>query len=304
MKSSLFFFAAALLLACGPDQARSDAYGNFEATTVMVSSEVAGRLLYLDAAEGERLPAGRLIAQIDTTSLHLQLRQVEATIGALPQKLRTAIADIQVLESQKANLTRERDRVNRLVAQKAATPKQLDDMNGELAVIEQRIAAIRSQTETANRAILAEKAPLLAQADIIREQIRRCRVHNPIAGTVLTRLAEPSEMVSPGMPLYRIGRLDTLTLRVYAGSVQLQQARIGQIVEVRIDQGEKGFETLPGRLSWISGEAEFTPKVIQTKEERTNLVYALKVAVANPDGRLKIGMPAEVNFTPVSASAD
>jgi HlyD family secretion protein len=256
----------------------------------------------MDAEEGRQLPAGKLVAQIDTTQLHLQRKQIEATIGTLPKKLRNAIDDIKVLEYQKANLIRERDRVSRLVAQKAATPKQLDDMNGEMEVIDQQIVAIRSQAQTANRGILAEKEPLLAQVDVIREQIRRCYVYNPVAGTVLTRLMEPSEMVSPGTPLYRIGQLDTMTLRAYASSTLLQNVRIGQPVEVLIDDGKEGLASLSGRLSWISDQAEFTPKVIQTKQERTNLVYALKVEVPNPDGRLKIGMPAEVNFTPRSSN--
>lgn len=302
MRYAIFVFTAALLFSCGQDRALSDAYGNFEATTIVVSSEASGRLLFIHATEGQQLPAGKLIAQVDTTQLHLQLKQVEATIGTLPKKLRNAIDDIKVLEYQKANLLRERDRVNRLVVQKAATPKQLDDMNGEVEVIDQRIAAIRTQTQTTNQAILAEKAPLLAQTDILREQIRRCYVYNPISGTVLTRLVEPSEMVSPGMPLYRLGQLDTMTLRAYTSSVLLQNVRIGQTVEVLIDEGKEGLTPLSGRVSWIAEQAEFTPKVIQTKEERTNLVYAIKVEVPNPNGRIKIGMPAEVNFPQSSAN--
>lgn len=302
MRFSLFIFTVFLMSACGQDADRADAYGNFEATTVIVSAESAGRLLFLHAEEGEQLKENQLIALVDTTQLHLQRKQAEATIGTLPKKLRNAIDDIEVLEYQKANLARERDRVSRLVEQKAATPKQLDDLNGELKVVDQRIAAIRTSTNTSNRAILSEKEPLLAQVALIREQIRRSYVYNPIDGVVLTRLTEPSEMVSPGAPLYRIGQLDTLTVRAYAGSVQLQSVSIGQTVEVLIDSGKEDYQSLSGEVSWISAQAEFTPKVIQTKEERTNLVYAIKVRVPNPDGRLKIGMPAEVNFTEKSAN--
>ncbi len=294
---TILIFSLGFFTACEEEAPRSDAYGNFEVTTTLVSSEANGRLLFLLAEEGQSLKANTLVGLVDTTQLHLQRKQIEAQIGTLPQKLRNSLSDIEVLKRQKDNLIRERDRVKRLLEKKAATPKQLDDINGEVEVIDRRIGAIRANTQTANRSILAEKAPLLAQIDVINEQIRRCYIYNPIKGTVLTKLTEPSEIVGMGTPLYRIAQLDTMTLRFYASAVQLQEVGIGQEIQVLIDQGEENFTTLTGRISWIAEQAEFTPKTIQTKEDRVTLVYAVEAQVANPKGVLKIGMPAEVNFT-------
>ena len=296
LKYLISFFAVLVFAACEEKVEVSDAYGNFEATTVMVSSESNGRLLFLKAEEGKRLKAGELIAIVDTTQLHLQRKQIEASIGVLPKKLQTTFADIEVLKRQKANLIRERDRVQRLLTKKAATPKQLDDLNGEIAVVEKRIQAIQSQTKTANRGILAEKEPMLAQMAVLNEQIRKSYIYNPIDGMVLTKLSEPSEVVTMGAPLYRIGQLDTMTLRMYVSAVQLQNLKLGQELEVLVDSGTDAFRALKGTISWIAEQAEFTPKTIQTKEDRVNLVYAVKVKVPNPDGLLKIGMPAEVDF--------
>lgn len=293
----LFLFSLAFLAGCSPEANLSDAYGNFEATRVTVGSEGQGRLLFLNVQEGSELPQGQLVGLVDTTQLHLQLLQLEATLGTLPKKLRTTIADIDVLKKQKENLVREQERVARLVERKAATTKQLDDINGQIEVVDKQIQAIRTNTSTANQAVLSEKEPMLAQMALIREQIRRCYIYNPVPGTVLTKLAESQEIVGPGAPLYQIAKLDTLDLRVYADASQLQQVRLGQQVEVLVDDGVADMKSLSGRVSWISQEAEFTPKSIQTKEERVNLVYAVKIRVANPDRALRIGMPAEVNFT-------
>lgn len=287
-----------LLASCRLDREPADAYGNFEATITTVSAEANGQLRFLRVEEGQTLKEGALVGLVDTTQLHLQKQQTLASIRSLGRKLKDARPDIQVLEDQKRNLIRERDRVSHLLEKKAATPKQLDDLNGEITVVEQRIRAARSQTQTANRSILAEEDPMMAQVHLIEEQIRESYVYNPIRGTVLTKLAELSEVVGVGSPLYRIGSLDTLTLRAYAESVQLQDVRIGQSVEVLIDEGEDNYRSLTGTVQWISEQSEFTPKTIQTKEDRVNLVYALKIAVSNPDGTLKIGMPAEVNFRP------
>ncbi|RMG87090.1 MAG: hypothetical protein D6714_03055, partial [Bacteroidetes bacterium] len=196
---------------CQETENTSDAYGNFEATVSTISAQGNGPLLWFEVEEGQRLDAGQVVGIVDTTQLHLQKEQLWATIRALPKKLRDALADIQVLEKQKANVRRERDRLQRLIAKKAAPAKQLDDLNGELEVLDQRIAAIRAQTSLANRAILAEKEPLRAQIAVLEDQIRRARIVNPVAGTVLTKLVEPYEVVRTGTPLYRIGQLDTLT---------------------------------------------------------------------------------------------
>ncbi|MEL6923709.1 MAG: HlyD family efflux transporter periplasmic adaptor subunit [Bacteroidota bacterium] len=285
-----------LLVACTEEVQRSDAYGNFEASATTVGAEANGKLLFLQVAEGRKLAAGKLVALIDTTQLHLQRLQIQATINTLPKKLRTAIADVEVLKNQQANLSRERDRVKRLLAKKAATPKQLDDLNGQIAVIEKQVKAIESQTQTANRSVLAEKGPMLAQIAIVNEQIRKSYIYNPIEGMVLTKLAEPYEVVGMGAPLYRIADLDTMTLRFYASSEQLQEVAVGKKVQVLVDEGATGFRQMDGTISWIAEQSEFTPRTVQTKEDRVNLVYAVKAKIANPEGLLKIGMPAEVNF--------
>ena len=293
----ILLFWLLLFTACEEAEKRSDAYGNFEATTTTISSEASGRLLFLKVDEGQRLKAGSLIGLVDTTVLHLQRQQIKASINTLPQKLQNTLADIAVLTKQKTNLIRERDRVKRLIEKKAATPKQLDDMNGQIEVVDRQIDAIRSKTQTSNRAILSEKEPLLAQIALINERIRKSYIYNPIDGIVLTKLAEPHEIVAMGAPLYRIGQLDTMLLRFYVDAVQLQQLQLGVRVQVLIDAGADAYQEMTGTVSWIAEEAEFTPKTIQTKEDRVNLVYAVEPKVPNSEGVLKIGMPAEINFS-------
>ena len=282
--------------ACEEKVTLSDAYGNFEATATTISAEANGALLMLNIAEGQQLKADAFIALIDTTQLDLQRKQIEATINTLPKKLRNSIADIEVLKNQKVNLIRERNRVKRLVEKKAATTKQLDDLEGQIEVVDKQVAAIASQTQINNRSILAEKGPLIAQMAVVNEQIRKCYIYNPFEGTVLTKLAETHEMVNRGTPLYRIADLDTMSLRFYVDAVQLESIALGASVQVLIDNGKERYTELEGLINWIASEAEFTPKTIQTKEDRVNLVYAIKAKVANPNGLLKIGMPAEVNL--------
>jgi len=304
MKNISFILLLAITItACQQEAARSDAYGNFEATTVLVSAEANGQLNAFPIEEGQEIKEGEFLGLVDTTLLHLQREQVRAQIGTLPAKLRNSLAEIEVLDRQQDNLERERDRVARLVAKKAATPKQLDDLNGELTVIKQRIQAVRSNTNTANGAILAEKQPMLAQIALLDEQIRRAYLYSPATGTILTKMAEPGEMVGIGSPLFRLGQLDTMRLRAYTTSNQLQNVSLGQNVEVLVDEGTEAYRQLSGTISWIADQAEFTPKTIQTKEDRVNLVYAFEVLVPNPDGKLKIGMPAEVNFVSSSPQA-
>ncbi len=291
------FFASLLWSSCAEEVPGSDAYGNFEATVTTISAETGGQLLGLDIYEGQRLTVGQDIAYVDSSQQVLQKKQIEATLKALPLKLRNTLADVEVLENQKQNLQRDRERIRRLLEKKAATPKQLDDIDGQIAVLEKQMDAVRAQTDNANRAILAEKEPLLAQMAIINDQIQKSRITNPITGTVLTKLAEPFEIVRMGAPLYRIAQMDTMELRFYVDAIQLNDLKTGQVIEVLIDEDGTSNRALEGVISWISEEAEFTPKTIQTKKERVSLVYAVKALVANPSGLIRIGMPAEVNFT-------
>lgn len=288
-----------LLTACQDNGDRADAYGNFEAREVMVSAESQGQISFLDITEGQEVQAGQLVGLIDTTALHLQRLQLKARIRALGSKTQSAKPQVEVLQKQKRNLQRELHRVEALLRDSAATPQQLDELQGKIEVVDQQIAAARAQTATLNQGVMAEVAPLQAQIAIIEEKIRQCSIVNPVRGTVLLKLAEPQEITAAGKPLYTVAPLHKLELRAYVGGTQLPHIKLGQEVEVLIDQDETSNRTLMGTISWISSEAEFTPKTIQTKEERVNLVYAIKVTVPN-DGSLKIGMPGEVNFTSAS----
>lgn len=297
MKNLLFYIPALFLLAaCENGENGADAYGNFEAREVIVSAEVNGKLVAFDVEEGQRLAAGQTVGLVDTTQLHLKKMQLQAAIAAIGDKTQDAQPQIDVLEEQLANLRREKQRFEALLADDAATPKQVDDLNDQIDVIRKQIDAARRNIETANRGILAEIDPLRVQIRQVEDQLRKSYVVNPLDGTVLVKLAEESEFTAAGRPLYKIADLDTMTLRVYVSGVQLPHLYLGQEVTVLIDESETTNRELSGTVSWISDEAEFTPKIVQTKEERVNLVYAVKIRVPNPDGALKIGMPGEVLF--------
>jgi len=295
----LFPVLTLFLLASCSSKEKSDAYGNFEAVSVTVSAEGTGKLITFELQEGQELKNGIQVGIIDTVQLYLEKLSVAAKLDALNGKLQEAAPEIAILLEQKQNALRERNRTETLYKEKAATKKQLDDLNGQLDVLNQQINSTKSRIGIANRGILSERKPLLAQIEIINSRIRDHQIINPVDGTVLTKIMEPSEFASIGSPLYKIADLDHLKLRAYTSATLLQKTKLGAIVTVLIDDGDNGYRSLEGRVSWISGEAEFTPKTIETKEERVNLVYALEVDVQN-DGSLKIGMPAEVNFDNIS----
>lgn len=298
MKNIPILLLLLTFIACQPEEERAEAYGNFEADPTIVGAEANGRLLYLNVEEGASLEAGKLVGLIDTTQLHLQKLQIKATISALGSKTRSPLPEIEVLREQSRTLEREKARIEALLADKAATPKQLDDIQAQIDVVEKQIEAARQRVSDTNRSILSEADPLYAQLAVLDEQIRKCYIYNPISGTVLTRLAKSNEMAGFGTPLYRIASLDTLSLRAYFSANQLSTIRLGQEVEVLIDQpDERPMRSYRGTIEWIAGEAEFTPKTIQTKEERVNLVYGAKINVPNSDKMLKIGMPGEVWVT-------
>jgi len=294
-KTIIYLLALLPLAACQDNEATSDAYGKFEAREVIVSAEANGKLVQFDVEEGQQLEAGALIGLIDTTLLHLQREQLRAKIRAVTGKTQDAEPQVRVLQERKQNLLREERRLKALIADKAAPAKQLDDLQGQIEVIDKEIDAIRAQSQTANRGILSEIAPIEAQIEVVEEQICRSYIYNPVSGTVLLQLAEPHEMTAAGKPLYTIAPLEELELRAYVSGAQLPELKLGQEVTVLVDQDAESNRSLPGTISWIADEAEFTPKTVQTKEERVNLVYAFKVKVKN-DGRLKMGMPGEVVF--------
>lgn len=301
------FLAAAFLFTSCSNRNDYDASGYFEADEVIVSAQQNGELLSFPINEGDMLKAGDVAGQIDVTLTRLQKEQTEASIAALKKKTsspeeQTALI-LKQLAVQQVRLDhqmRERERTENLVKADAATRKQLDDINAGIEQLEKQIATTkqqidlnRSNTATQNRGILSEKAPLEVQAKLFQEQIDRGQIVNPISGMVLTKYALEGEVTASGKPLYKIADTDTLTLKAYVTGNKLSGIKVGQRVTVRIDQGKKDYKNYPGVITWISSKSEFTPKTIQTKNERANLVYALKVRVKN-DGYLKIGMYGEV----------
>jgi HlyD family secretion protein len=280
--------------ACGNGEKLADAYGNFEATEVRVSAEIGGRLQQLSAQEGEELAAETVVGSVDTTDLELQRAEIEARQRATASRIAGVDAQVAVLRERRRLATSELQRTQSLAADHAATPQQLDRAESELAVVEAQIREAAVQRRTIGDEVEALDASL-AQID---DRIRRAQIVNPIAGTVLTLFAEPQELVSSGQPLYEIADLSNLELRAFASGAQLPGLALGQQVTVAVDREGGGERRMPGKISWIASTAEFTPSTLQTKEERVDLVYAFKVRVANPDGRLKIGMPGEVYFSP------
>ncbi len=291
----IFTLLPFFLLSCQEEENGADAYGNFEATEIWVPAEANGKILQLDVEEGQELQADQWVGLIDTTSLHLQKLQLLASMGSVRRKTQTADPEVEVLLEQKRNLEREQKRLKSLVENNAATPQQLDDIEGKIEVVAQQIRSTRNQINTVNRGILAELDPIEAQIRVLEHQIEKSHIINPIDGRVLQKTMEAHEFAGMGRPLYKIADLSVMTLRAYISGEQLPHVRIGEEVQVMIDEDKESNRTLKGKVSWISDQAEFTPKMIQTKEERVHLVYAIKVDVVN-DGSLKIGMPAEVLF--------
>jgi HlyD family secretion protein len=269
-----------------------DAYGNFETTDVVVSAETGGQLLWFAPVEGQRLDSGALVGVVDTTQLALEREQIVAQRAASASREIEAARQIDVLESQREITQRAYERTRRLFADQAATAQQLDQAEREYQVLGRQIAAARAQRQTVQREVTSSEARV-AQ---IRERLWKSRITNPLAGTVLATYVEAGEFVQPGQPLYKVANLDSMVLRAYVTEPQLAQVRLGQPAEVAIDVGRDERRVLQGTVTWVSSEAEFTPTPIQTRDERAELVYAVKIRVPNPDGLAKIGMPADVRF--------
>lgn len=283
--------AASAAAACRRD-AEPDAYGNFETDEVVVSAEAGGQLLRFTADDGVRLAAGAVVGQIDTTALALERAELAARRAAARSRTGDAAAQERVWRAQLVTARREYARAGRLYRDQAATRQQLDQAEGQVRVLEAQIAAARAQTGTAERELPAIDARLAQVA----ERLRDARVVNPRAGTVLAAYAEAGEVVQPGQRLYRVAGLDTLTLRAYVSGADLARVRVGAPARVAVDVAEGRRRTLPGTVAAVASDAEFTPTPVQTRDERTGLVYAVQIRVANPAGLLKVGMPGEVVF--------
>jgi HlyD family secretion protein len=296
------FFAA-----CNTDKKDYDASGNFEADEVIVSAQQNGELLSFTVTEGDTLRKDAVVGKIDVAGVQFQRAQVQATIQSLKEKTTDPLPQLEltkkqlaVQQSQLEQQLRERTRTENLIKADAATRKQLDDINSLIDQLQKQINATKQQIvvqetniATQNRSIMSEKSPLEKSVDTYNDQIRKGNIINPLTGVVLTRYALQGEMATVGKALYKIANIDTIYLRAYISGTQLTQIKQGQKVSVRIDDGKKNYKTYSGNISWISDKSEFTPKTIQTKDERANLVYAMKVRVKN-DGFLKIGMYGEV----------
>jgi len=295
MKSFQIILVAAMAVfysACNNSQHEADAWGNFETTETIISAQVSGALLQMNAERGQLMGQGALVAIIDTTQYHLNLKLLEARKSSLANRINEADANIRVLKSQKENLERELNRAVRLLQDQAITQQTVEDLEGKMIVMENQIDAAM----VSRQSVFAELAALNVQLEQAHDQIDKCIVTNPIAGTVLEKYAENHELIMPGKPLYKIADLSEMQLKVYVSGSQLSQIKLEQKVQVLIDEAGGQMRTTEGTINWIASQAEFTPKTIQTREERVSQVYAVKITVAN-DGSIKSGMPGEAIFT-------
>jgi HlyD family secretion protein len=309
MIAASIFITTILLASCSDKQDKYDATGNFETDETIVSAQQNGQLLTYTVKEGDTLSKGATVGQIDVTGSMLQEQQARASIKALHERTTDARPQLELIRKQIAvqqaqldQQLRERSRTENLVKADAATQKQLDDINSAIDQLQKQIGATKQQLsvekaniDDQNRSVLSQTSPLEKSVAQYQDQVQKGAIVNPVSGTVLTNYALQGEVATLGKALYKIANLDTLILRAYITGSQLPAIRLGQPVLVRIDAGEKNYKQYEGILTWISDKSEFTPKTIQTRDERANLVYAIKIRVKN-DGFLKIGMYAEVKF--------
>ena len=288
MKNIALLVLAMFIISCNKNNEKADAYGNFETTEITVSSESNGKIEFLNLEEGDVVEKGKTVGLIDTLQLYYTKMQLIASQKTVSSKSGNVLSQKQVLQEQLKTVKIEQTRIKNMFSENAATKRQVDEINGKVKVIEEQIKGVGTQ----NAPIKNEANSFSVQIEKINDQIKKCNLVNPIKGTILTKYAEPNEVTTFGKPLYKIANLEEMNLRVYISETQLSSIKIGQQVKVKIDDFEQTKEYI-GNIIWISSQAEFTPKIIQTKEERANLVYAVKIRVKN-DGSLKIGMPAEI----------
>jgi len=292
MKTNLVLIITAFLIAgCKNKADQADAYGNFEATEVIVSAETSGRIMKFDVSEGTEIARGTEIALVDTTLFHLQKAEINAGMKSVSTRISSINAQNEILNQQIANLKVNIARTENMLKNDAATQKQYDDLTGQLAVMEKQIAANNTQKAS----VAAELSVYEAKKATLNEQLARSSVKSPVKGTIIEKYAEAGELTAAGKPLVKIADLSVIRLTVYVSGAQLGSIKVGQDCTVRIDDGKKAYKSFTGKISYISEKAEFTPKIIQTKEERVTLVYAVNVELNN-DGTMKSGMPGEVIF--------
>jgi len=292
MKTRLLIVLAAIFLTgCKNKPAEADAYGNFEATEVIISSETSGRILMFAKEEGSQIGIGEIIAIVDTTLPNLQKAEIDAGMNSVRTRINSIEAQNEILFQQIENQNVNIARIEKMMKDDAATQKQYDDLVGQVAVLKKQIAANNTQKIS----IASELTVYESKKATLNEQISRSYVKSPLAGTLIEKYSEAGEVTAQGKPLAKIADLSIIKLKVYVSGAELGKIKTGQQCTVRIDDGVKGYRNLRGIISYVSDKAEFTPKIIQTKEERVTLVYAVSINVIN-DGSLKSGMPGEAIF--------
>jgi HlyD family secretion protein len=288
---TLFLLSLMIILgACSTNKTKSDAFGNFETDEVIISAENSGKILMTAFIEGEKVSQGAVMAITDTVNLILQRNQLMAQKESVLAQKAGLYASIAVSDQQITNIQKDQVRIKKMLADGAATPKQMDDIDGQISLTEKQKKAYAAQITAIEKSAEA----IDAQIAVLNDKITTSVVKAPISGIILEKYAQTGELAAPGKSLYKMANMDNLILRVYIGGPQLTQIKTGSRVKVMID-GNDGIKEIAGTVEWVSSEAEFTPKIIQTREERVKLVYAAKIRVPN-DGSLKLGMPGEIKF--------
>lgn len=288
---TLIIIVLVLLSGCKNKAGQADAFGNFEATEVIVSAETNGRILQFEPVEGTEVENGAKIAVIDTTLFHLQKAEIDAGMKSIRTRISSVDAQNDIMNQQIMNLNVNVTRMEKMLKDEAATQKQVDDITGQVAVLQKQIAANNTQKAS----VAAELFVYESKKATLNEQISRSSIKSPLKGTLIEKYSEAGEITAAGKPLAKIADLSVMKLKVYISGAQLGSIKTGRQCTVRTDNGKKGYMSFPGIISYISGKAEFTPKIIQTKEERVTLVYAVTIDVKN-DGTMKSGMPGEAIF--------
>lgn len=285
----------AVLTACSSGEKDYDASGVFETTEVIVSAKATGEIISLNVEEGQNVKRNEMLGLIDTLQLSLHDQQLAANQSAADSKRLDANRQVASIRQQISNLQKEKKRFSDLLAANAATQKQVDDIGYQIEVLQRQLAATKEQIGSNNQSAGNQSMGIKAQRAQTEDQIRKAHITSPITGTVLTKYAEQGEYATPGRALFKVGDISRMRLRAYITAPQLTTLKVGQKVKVFADMGETESKTYEGTVEWISDKAEFTPKTIQTRDERANLVYAIKVAVKN-DGMIKRGMYGDVKF--------
>jgi len=291
MKRYFLLILIGLLFGCSNNNKKADAYGNFEATEIVISSESNGKIVKLIPDEGDLLKKDDFICQTDSSQLHFSKEKLLSKISALDEAIKIIESQLKQVKIEKNNISKEVNRFQNLVSANAATDKQLDDLNFKRKLNLEKIKQMNLRKKQSE----FERKSMLNELDILKDKIKKSTVLSPINGTILKKFVEENELVNYGKPLFSIANLDELDLLAYTSGDQLSQFKIGQEVTVKIDEPNNKMKSYKGIITNVSNKTEFTPKIIQTKDERISQVYAIKIKVKN-DGSLKIGMPAEVVF--------